>query len=182
LQSGDGSDAARSAVHDRSIQLEPPEAVGRRSPAGDIEARRLQRRDGSLNDVPGGGAACQLSFGSAERLGEMGLGAIIAPVRVHAGPAMNCYAPERFSRHDATSREAGNRERLEGLLGSKKMQMTMTDPVLQNEAQRLAAAKLDEIRTVLTSPGQSADEVLDRIAEIVGDRRRPQPVYQRPLG
>jgi hypothetical protein len=62
------------------------------------------------------------------------------------------------------------------------MRMTMTDPVLQNDAQSPAAAKLDEIRTVLTSPGQSADEVLDRIAEIVGDRRRPQPVYQKPLG
>ena len=69
---------------------------------------------------------------------------------------------------------------LNAFRGSREMQMTMTDPVLHNENN--AAAKLDRIRAALASSEQSAEEALDRIAEIVGDRRRPKPVYQKPLG
>lgn len=61
--------------------------------------------------------------------------------------------------------------------------MATPDQVARTEkVDGASSAQLDRIRGLVSEGGRPVDEVLDAIADIVGDRRVSQPVYQKPLG
>lgn len=45
-----------------------------------------------------------------------------------------------------------------------------------------AVELLDKVRTAVTASDRDPAAVLDEVAELIGHRRRPQEVYQKPLG
>jgi hypothetical protein len=45
-----------------------------------------------------------------------------------------------------------------------------------------AAELLEKVRTAVGASDRDPASVLDEVAELIGHRRRPQELYQKPLG
>lgn len=59
---------------------------------------------------------------------------------------------------------------------------TVDQGVSTGETDGSSVRKLERIRALVSGDERRADDVLDAIADVIGEHRSSRPLYQKPLG